>query len=79
LKDVILVDNSIFSCALQLDNGVPVLPFFFDQEDRELLFLQEYLKDKVYPAKDVRIENKKAFDLKSLIEISSQELFNVME
>lgn len=63
LKDVVLVDNSIFSCAMQLDNGVPVLPFFFDPEDRELLFLMEYLREKVHPARDVREENKKAFDL----------------
>jgi len=71
LKDVVLVDNSIFSCAMQLDNGVPVLPFFYDPEDRELLFLLEYLQHKIYPAQDVREENKKAFDLQNLIEISS--------
>ncbi len=36
---VILVDNSCLSFVQQLSNGVPILPFFNDSEDRELLKL----------------------------------------
>ncbi len=28
LKDVVLVDNAAYSYVLQLDNGIPILPFY---------------------------------------------------
>lgn len=30
LKDIIIVDNAVLCFALQLDNGVPLLPFLTD-------------------------------------------------
>jgi len=33
LTDMLLVDNSVHSFGLQLDNGVPIIPFFDDESD----------------------------------------------
>ena len=37
LKDIILVDNAVYSFGFQLSNGIPILPFYYDKEDRELV------------------------------------------
>ena len=39
LKDVILVDNSVYSFGFQLSNGVPIIPYFNDPSDKELVYL----------------------------------------
>lgn len=44
-KDVILVDNAAYSYGLQLDNGIPCIPFYDNSEDQELLKLEAYLSD----------------------------------
>jgi TFIIF-interacting CTD phosphatase-like protein len=38
LSKVVLVDNSTFSCLYQLDNSVPMIPYY-GGEDNELLSL----------------------------------------
>lgn len=43
LKDMILVDNANYSFFLQMSNGVPIIPFYDNKEDRELLKLKEFL------------------------------------
>ena len=43
MKDVLLVDNAAYSYAYQLDNGVPILPYFEGSNDYELPALQRYL------------------------------------
>jgi CTD small phosphatase-like protein 2 len=43
LKDVLLVDNAAYSYAFQLDNGVPILPYFKGKHDYELRALENYL------------------------------------
>lgn len=43
LKNIVLVDNSPYSFGPQLANGIPIIPFFDNVEDRELLDLKEYL------------------------------------
>ena len=35
LNNVLLIDNCIHSFGYQLDNGIPILPFFKDKDDRE--------------------------------------------
>ena len=37
LKDIILVDNAVYSFGFQLTNGVPILPFYENKSDRELV------------------------------------------
>ena len=43
LKDMILVDNSVYSFGFQLDNGVPIIPYFNDPNDKELVYLAQYV------------------------------------
>ena len=39
LSEVVLVDNLVHSFGLQLDNGIPILEFTSNSQDRELLGL----------------------------------------
>ena len=54
LKDVVLVDNSTYSFAFQLDNGIPILPFYNDRNDDELLHLISYL-EAIADSDDMRV------------------------
>ena len=44
LKDLILVDNSVYSFGFQLDNGVPIIPYYNDPHDQELKHLTDLLE-----------------------------------
>lgn len=63
IEDIVIVDNSLLSFALQPENGVPISSFFNDPEDQELKCLLLYLQNKVYPAEDVRDVNRDEFKL----------------
>ena len=39
LKDILIVDNYIYSFALNLQNGICIKPYYEGSEDRELEFL----------------------------------------
>ena len=43
LKNIVLVDNSPYSFGPQIENGIPIIPFFYNKEDRELYNLIGYL------------------------------------
>ena len=53
LKDMVLVDNAAYSYAYQLDNGIPIFPYYHGQVDFELKILEEYLMKMLF-VKDVR-------------------------
>ena len=53
LKDVVIVDNAVHSFAFQLDNGIPIIPFYDDRRDEELLHLSYYVNCLI-PHNDVR-------------------------
>jgi len=62
LKDVVIVDNSVYSFAFQIDNGIPIIPFYNDKQDEEMLHLVYYLNC-LAKADDVREQNRQAFEL----------------
>lgn len=33
LKNVVLIDNSAFSYAFQIDNGIPIIPYLDNKKD----------------------------------------------
>jgi CTD small phosphatase-like protein 2 len=67
LKDIALIDNSCLSFALNIDNGIPILPFFDNKEDEELRHLTYYLTTIYHQnVEDIRIHNRNAFQLLSL-------------
>jgi CTD small phosphatase-like protein 2 len=54
------VDNSIAAFRFQLDNGVPIVNFYNDKQDDELLHLARYF-ERLYLSEDVRVVNQEAF------------------
>ena len=44
LKDVIIIDNSPLAYAFDVDNGLPILSWFDNRDDKELLLLEPILK-----------------------------------
>lgn len=72
LDKMILVDNATYSFVYQLENGIPIIPFYDSKEDKELLKLAKYLKQ-LEKAPDVRLVNKHHFKFHSLRNISSIE------
>ena len=63
LKDLILVDNSVYSFGFQLDNGVPIIPYFNDPTDQELVYLAQYVLS-LANSDDVREQNAATFQLR---------------
>ena len=47
LENVLLVDNYIHSFAMNLEQGIPIKPFYGDSQDRELLHLLDLLSHAV--------------------------------
>lgn len=42
---MLLIDNAAYSFGHHVGNGVPILSFFDDWNDQELLFLTNYLEN----------------------------------
>lgn len=51
--DLILVDNAAYSFGLQIDNGIPIIPYYDNKEDQELKTLMPFLRT-LAEAQDVR-------------------------
>ena len=60
LSEMTLVDNSVFSFALQVNNGIPILPYYHGSQDEELIHLLYYLEC-IVDLDDVRTHNQEAF------------------
>lgn len=54
MKDIVIIDNAVYSFGFQLDNGIPILPFYEDKKDEEMLHLTTYLKT-LAKMEDIRI------------------------
>ena len=59
-QDLILVDNAAHSYGFQLANGVPIVPFYCDKQDRQLFELVDFLLP-LHDAADVRPLIQKTF------------------
>jgi CTD small phosphatase-like protein 2 len=44
LANILLVDNAAYSYFYQLENGIPIIPFYDDKDDNELVQLIDYLR-----------------------------------
>ena len=62
LENVVLVDNAAYSYINQLDNGIPIIPYYRGKTDFELKALESYIQSLIF-VKDVRTVNKKTFKL----------------
>jgi len=54
---MVLIDNAAYSFSFQVENGIPIIPFYDNKQDTELLHLVSYLKE-LQSAGDVREYNK---------------------
>lgn len=72
MKDIVIVDNSVYSFAFHIDNGIPIVPFYDDKEDEEMLHLIYYLNC-LAQVDDVRVQNRQAFELGVLGATSARE------
>lgn len=43
LTQTVLVDNAAYSYAYQIDNGIPIIPYYEGKNDFELKALHTYL------------------------------------
>jgi hypothetical protein len=66
LKDIIIVDNAVYSFGAQLDNGIPITPFKEDPDDNEFVHLMGYL-EKCVRAEDFREINRRVFRFGELL------------
>lgn len=66
LETTMIVDNSIYAFAYQLDNGIPISSWFDDPNDRELLELLPLLAD-LARVGDVRPYLRKRFRLREVL------------
>lgn len=72
---IILVDNSTTCFLPQLHNGVPIIPFYFKEDDYELIKLEKFLNDLSMIQTDVRNFLYNHFHLELYLEVDSiQEL-----
>lgn len=63
LSQCVLVDTVPYAYTLQIDNGVPLLPYT-SGDDKTLLELEKYLQ-MLTECSDVRVVNKEVFKLSS--------------
>lgn len=72
LKNMIIIDNSALSFAFQLENGIPILPFYNNKDDNELTFLTHYLTY-ISKSDDLREENRKSLKLDYFLQAAVDE------
>ena len=65
LKDMIIIDNSVVSFTFNLDNGLPILPYYNSNKDNELLCCAYYLIS-IFDYDDLRDANKKFVKLQDI-------------
>jgi len=70
LKDIVLLDNSIYSFANNLSNGILIDSFYKDEKDNELQSMLGYLIDYIAKCDDVTFVNEQVF--------AFQKIFNSM-
>lgn len=56
------MDNAVYSFGYQIENGIPITPFYYHKSDFELKSLVAYLKS-LASARDVREVNRNTFKL----------------
>ena len=67
IKKLLMIDNSVFSFAFHLDNGVLVVPYYDSDKDSELVLLAHYF-NAIAKAEDVREVNRKNINMNFYVE-----------
>lgn len=75
-KDMILVDNCIFSFANNLRNGILVSSFYDSKDDSELLDVMSYLEERLIEVKDIREVNESVYGFEAIKTCLRQKLIS---
>ena len=67
LRNIVLLDNSIYSFAAQINNGILINSFFNNKNDEELNNAFEYLINYILPSDDVKKVNEEFFNFGQII------------
>lgn len=62
---MLIVDNSVHSFGFQLENGIPLVPFYDDGQDQELIHLSSYVMS-LANAREMVTVNGATFNLREL-------------
>ncbi len=62
---MLLIDNAAYSFGHQVANGIPILSYYQDPADKELLYLTSYLES-IVGSQNLKEKNSKAFQLECL-------------
>ena len=75
MEDIIILDNSLFSFANQLNNGILITSFFNDKNDTFLNSVKDYL-DYIKDERDIRKINKESFKFEEIKESINRNINN---
>jgi CTD small phosphatase-like protein 2 len=64
MKDIVLVDNAAYSFGVNIENGIPIIPYYENKDDKELKHLFDFLVTHVLPAYDCRTVLQETFKLR---------------
>ena len=67
LKNVVLIDNNMYSFTNQLSNGILINSFYYDKSDCDLYSVMSYLLTYIAPADDVRKINEMFFNFNDIL------------
>ena len=74
IKNIVLVDNNMYSFAPQLNNGILINSFYNNKDDNELDNVLRYLIDYILPADNVQKINEEFFGFKKIYEEMTNKL-----
>ena len=63
---MIILDNCVYSFAMNLNNGILIPSYYNDPEDKELLNAIEYLETKLLNVDDIREVNEGYYGLETI-------------
>lgn len=64
MEEIVLIDNAVYSFGHQLDNGIPIFNYIQGEDDKQLLYLKEYLE--LIKGKDIIKDLKRTFKMTEL-------------
>ncbi|CAD8053195.1 unnamed protein product [Paramecium primaurelia] len=74
LKDIVLVDNAAYSFGVHIENGIPIIPYYDNKDDKELKNLYDFLIEQVLPAPDCRLVLQSTFRLREYLKYNEPKL-----
>lgn len=71
-----IVDNLVHSFGLQIENGIPILEFLDNKNDKELKGIEHILKELAH-VDDVRVHLREKLQLKEVLQINELDFMEI--